>query len=69
MQTAAGLQETNYVLWFKMAQECQDQKTQLKCAWERMLPKEIQSEVPSEDNEEGGKCPQSCSPHAKQFFL
>lgn len=34
-----------------------------------MASKEIQSEVPSEDNEEGGKCPQSCSTYAKQSLL
>lgn len=32
-----------------------------------MVPKEIQSEVPSEDNEEGGKCPQSCSTHTNSL--
>lgn len=31
-----------------------------------MVSKEIQSEVPSADNEEGGKYPQSCSTHAKE---
>lgn len=33
------------------------------------VPKDTGSEVPSEDNEKGGKCPRSCSTHAKRSFL
>lgn len=68
MQTGQGCRRQAKFIVSNCCKECQDQKTKLK--WCRclknMVSKEIQSEVPSQDNEEGGNYPQSCSINAKQ---
>lgn len=71
IQTGQGCRRPATFIVLNCCNECQDQKTKLKCCrfLEKHGLKKIQCKAPSEDNEEGGKCPQSCSTHAKQSFL